>query len=50
MVTLPIAFGDYILFNVTDNFYTDLAGFAMGFLAGLVIYATIYFYTMRKKK
>jgi hypothetical protein len=50
MVALPIAFGGYILFGVTDNFYTDLAGFAMGFLAGLVIYATIYFYTMRKKK
>ena len=50
MIALPIAFGAYILFRVTDNYYSDLTAIATGFLAGLIIYATIYFYTMRKKK
>ena len=50
MVALPIAFGGYILFRVTENIYMDLAAIAMGFIAGLIIYNTIYFFTMRKKK
>ena len=49
MVAVPIAFGGYSLVRVTENFYVDLAAIAMGFLAGLIIYTTIYFYTMRKK-
>ena len=49
-IALPIAFGGYILFRVTVNFYGDLAAIAMGFFAGLIIYTTIIFYTMRKKK
>lgn len=50
MVALPIAFGGYILFRISEKYYMDLAAIAMGFLAGLIIYVIIYFYTMRKKK
>ena len=50
MVALPIAFGGYILFRVTENVYMDAAAIGMGFLAGLIVYFFIYYYTMRKKK
>lgn len=50
MVALPIAFGGYILFRVTENIYMDLAAIAMGFIAGMTIYTIFYFYTMRKKR
>ena len=50
MIALPIAFGCYILFSVTENIYTDLTAIAMGFLAGLIIYIPFYLYTMRKNK